>query len=295
MGKKISQITSEESTSISDTDWFEGEESGGTSFKTAFSVIKSTLKSYFDTLYLSGLAVSTASVTTSNVTGVEGTLHNLDVSGMTANRDFNLPTPSAAGKRIGVRLSVGNYTYELLLKINSVEWSRIFIDGEIVIFVSTGTGAGDWKIENDGRIPCKAKIKNTASQTINNGTVTTVILDEDGGYNTGSCADTGNNRMRFRRTGKYDCKGSLRYNSLSGMFAFRVVAFFEDGAGNVLAGNEKNANSGSYPFLIIARDLQRSAGEYLILTTYQNTGASQTTYVAIAALCPMLEITEILP
>lgn len=50
MGKKISQITNEESTSISDTDWFEGEKSGGTSFKTAFSVIKSTLKSYLDSV-----------------------------------------------------------------------------------------------------------------------------------------------------------------------------------------------------------------------------------------------------
>lgn len=52
MAKKISQITVEESTSISDTDWFHGEETGGTSFKTLFSVIKSTLKTYLDTLYV---------------------------------------------------------------------------------------------------------------------------------------------------------------------------------------------------------------------------------------------------
>lgn len=50
MSKKISQITNEESTSVSDTDWFEGEETGGTSFKVLFSVIKSTLKSYFDSV-----------------------------------------------------------------------------------------------------------------------------------------------------------------------------------------------------------------------------------------------------
>lgn len=53
MGKKISDITTSETTSITDTDLFEGEESGGTSFKSAFSVIKSTLKTYFDSLYLS--------------------------------------------------------------------------------------------------------------------------------------------------------------------------------------------------------------------------------------------------
>lgn len=50
MGKKISQITSEESTSISDTDWFEGEETGGTSFKTLFSVIRTTIWNYITNL-----------------------------------------------------------------------------------------------------------------------------------------------------------------------------------------------------------------------------------------------------
>jgi len=115
-------------------------------------------------LFKLGLGISSASVTTSNVTGVEGTLHNLDVSGMTANRDFNLPTPAAAGRRVGVRLSVGDATYALLLKINGSEWSRIFITGEIVIFYSTGTGAGDWAIEQDGRFPCVGMIKNTGAQ-----------------------------------------------------------------------------------------------------------------------------------
>lgn len=50
MGKKISQITNEETSALSDTDVFEGEEPGGTSFKVLFSVLKSTLKTYFDAL-----------------------------------------------------------------------------------------------------------------------------------------------------------------------------------------------------------------------------------------------------
>jgi len=63
MGKKISQITSEESTSISSTDLFEGEEAGGTSFKTQFSVIKSTLE---NSLSLTESRLSLSDVTTAN-------------------------------------------------------------------------------------------------------------------------------------------------------------------------------------------------------------------------------------
>lgn len=48
---RISEISNTESTSVSDGDLFEGEESGGASFKTAFSVIKSTLETYFDSVY----------------------------------------------------------------------------------------------------------------------------------------------------------------------------------------------------------------------------------------------------
>ena len=51
MAKKFSQITTEETSALSDTDIFAGEEAGGTTFKHAFSVLKSTLKTYFDTLY----------------------------------------------------------------------------------------------------------------------------------------------------------------------------------------------------------------------------------------------------
>lgn len=55
---QISDIAGVESTSVTDTDLFEGEESGGTSFQVAFSVIKSTLQTAFDALY-AGIAQDT--------------------------------------------------------------------------------------------------------------------------------------------------------------------------------------------------------------------------------------------
>ncbi len=54
MAKKISQITVTEAAALSDTDLFEGEEAGGTSFKYAQSVAKSTMKTYFDGIYSPG-------------------------------------------------------------------------------------------------------------------------------------------------------------------------------------------------------------------------------------------------
>ena len=47
MGKKISQITAEETGTLSETDVFEGEETGGSSFKYQLSVLKATLNSVY--------------------------------------------------------------------------------------------------------------------------------------------------------------------------------------------------------------------------------------------------------
>jgi len=50
--KKISQITAEETVSLSDDDVFEGEQADGTSFQYAFSVLKSTLAALYAAITL---------------------------------------------------------------------------------------------------------------------------------------------------------------------------------------------------------------------------------------------------
>lgn len=228
-----------------------------------------------DLVVTNRLSISSASVTTGNVTGIEGTLHILDVSGMTANRDFNLPTPSAAGVRCGVRLSVGDATYALLIKINSVEWSRIFITGEIVIFVATGTGAADWAIETDGRIPSSAMIKNTSGgQTINNGTSTVVTLDEVH-FDNASLANTASNLINARRTNKYLVFGYARYDGTSAAIPRCNAYIRENVGGGVLSLSEFYAGSSTYPAIPISAFVALSAGDQIRLEVYQNSGASQ--------------------
>jgi hypothetical protein len=51
MSKKIGEITITESSALSDGDVFEGEQSNGASFQYAWTIVKSTLKTYFDALY----------------------------------------------------------------------------------------------------------------------------------------------------------------------------------------------------------------------------------------------------
>lgn len=239
---------------------------------------------------LGGLTVTDASVTTANVTGVEGTLHNLDVSGMTANRDFNLPTPSAASQRIGVRLDVGDAAYTLIVKINSTEWSRLAITGEIVTFVSTGTGAGDWAVEIDGRIAFATRITNTAAQSIPNNTATTVTLDEeDTDFSVGDCADTVTSSIDCRRSGKYRICGFARYDNISAAATRVYLRLIESAGGTAIAACEKGALINTYPTMEIARELYLTAGVSYSLQIYQNSGSSQNTYASTPV---SLEIVE---
>lgn len=151
-----------------------------------------------------GLTVAIASVTTSNVTGVEDTHHILNLSGLTANRDFNLPTPSAAGVRCKVSISTGNNSYSLIVKANGTEIERLFITNESVEYTATGTGAGDWQLSQDNTISCLAVMERSTAQTITSGTTQKVQLNS-APINVGGLADVVTNfRATIRRNGNYD-------------------------------------------------------------------------------------------
>jgi len=121
-----------------------------------------------------------ASPTTAGVTGVVGTMHLLDISGLTAARDFTLPTTATTGDRIGVFCTTDAPTtaaYVLQIKsgaagdlINGVDhsstiWSSLFIKGETLIFRCINGSTADWIVEHDGRIPVAVRINNTYTHT----------------------------------------------------------------------------------------------------------------------------------
>ena len=115
-----------------------------------------------------------ASPTTAGVTGVVGTMHLLDISGLTATRNFTLPATAAVGDRVGVYLTTGDATYALVIigdtgdTINggsaATEWSRLFISNECVILRCV-TANSAWVVEYDGRIPQQAMCRLTTAAT----------------------------------------------------------------------------------------------------------------------------------
>ena len=159
-----------------------------------------------------GLNEIQASPTGAGVTGVVGTLHILDISGLTASRDFTLPATCAVGDRVGVFITTGDDAFELSLKpatgdtINGgspgAEWSRLFITNECVIFRCI-TADTDWIVEYDGRIPCNAMLREDTATTLSHNAFTKITLDAET-YDVGDIADpTTNNRMNCRRAGNY--------------------------------------------------------------------------------------------
>ena len=164
-----------------------------------------------------GLNEISASPTGAGVTGVVGTLHILDISGLTADQDFTLPATCAIGDRVGVYIKVGDADHELLLKpatgdtINGgstgAEWSRLFISNECVIFRCI-TADADWIVEYDGRIASCVAMSAASAQTGIAASAWTLLTQGASGSwttdpNVGNLADTANNAMKARRGGSY--------------------------------------------------------------------------------------------
>jgi len=160
-----------------------------------------------------GLTNVSLSVTTSDVNPTAGNRYLLDISGMTADRNFILPT-ATSGQEIVVTLTAGDSAYELILKgaatvtitgkggttAAATEWSRIFITGETIHFVATSST--NWQIVEDGRIPCHAIMQRQASQNLTTATITQIQLDTNK-VNVGDMNDLTNYRANIRRTGNY--------------------------------------------------------------------------------------------
>ncbi|MBN8654383.1 MAG: hypothetical protein J0M11_01510 [Anaerolineae bacterium] len=246
-----------------------------------------------------GLTNSASSVTTSNVTGVAGRRHILDVSGMTANRNFVLPA-GVAGQEIEVNISVGDDTYALILigdtgiSINggsaATEWSRLFITNETVRFVATSSS--NWNVINDGRIPCIAVLERQAAQSIANTTATKIAFDA-APTNRGNMGDIAtNDRVNIRRSNFYVVSGFASIGSVLDNQEFLEAELYKNGSlfkfkrdyvatasSNLFASPEAIAR-GTY-----------SAGDYFELYIYHNEGASQntdTTYYPTLAVIEQL-------
>ena len=185
----------------------------------------------------------------SNTTMVVGALYVVDGAALTADRTYTLPATAAVGDRIGVMMSAGSATYEVLLTaasgdtLNGVaggtEWSRLFIIGEVVILRCVAANA-TWVVEQDGRIPQVGNMRlstsadGEAANTFTRPTTCSTPGAWTADVNVGSVCTTASDRITARRAGRYNInyvgliKDLLTDQNLHG------AAVFHNGTANIL-------------------------------------------------------------
>ena len=241
-----------------------------------------------------------ASPTTAGVTGVVGTMHLLDISGLTASRNFTLPATAAVGDRVGVYLTTGDASYELIIigdtgdTINggsaNTEWSRLFITNECVILRCVTANAA-WVVEYDGRIPCLAGMLKTTNTNVNDVTATKIALNEVIVDNCSVCDSATNNRFNIRRTGTYKCTGKAGANTAN--IASHQTRTHKDGTFVFNQSDDIAAYAAAPPsFGLVAVN----AGQYLELYYYHNSAdnALRTYYGASGDDAQSMYIEELL-
>lgn len=243
---------------------------------------------------------STASPTTADVTGVVNTLHLLDISGLTASRNFVLPATAAVNDLVGVSITTGDNTHALILKADTgdsiiastttytaTEWTRLLMAGETVFFrciVANST----WIVEYDGRIPSYATgypndISTNSAATATVAPLVNAISDSGGMLDT-----TANFRIDIRRAGNYEVNVSMRgLNALSAAQAQNVYAY-KNGA--ALLSMQIRTASTSVEQCAVAKDFPLAVGDYIqlyFLHTQVNLGvrgSSQVTWCGVTEI-----------
>lgn len=230
------------------------------------------------------LPSSSQSPTSSNPTVTINSQHFINLSGLTANRNFVLPA-GAVGDVITISITAGHPAYAMLIvgaasgiTVNGVsvfppaEWSRLFITGESVTFVANSTT--NWQVLEDGRIPVLARMYYAgAGFTIPDATTTKAPLNTIK-FDNASVCDTTNNEIKFRRTNKYLLTGGMKYATLPANI-YRVIAW---GGTSVLAqaAGEIGGLQNTQATFSLATTTEFSAGDTRQLWLYQTN--APTTY-----------------
>lgn len=240
-------------------------------------------------------SIVSLSMTTGSVSAVESTFYVLNISGLTSDQDWNLPTPSASGKFIGVRLSVGDATYELSLKRNGVAVTKIFITGEVVEFVSTGTGAGDWEVYRDGRIPEHGIIERQAAQSFASGGGTTKVQMDTTIKNVGDVVDlsSGTWGIRARRDNDHEIIGVVIFaNAFSDQKNIQSIIHLNNVLDTYQITYVSTPTTGQPGMARVIYEKPLDGGDLINLIGFHNQGSAVNTSTTVGY--PQLSVKEIL-
>jgi len=169
-----------------------------------------------------------ATGTDADTTMAINTLYGVDMSAWaTADRTYTLPATAAVGDMIGIVVTAGDASHELLITAGSgdtlngiaggTEWSRVFIANEVVIMRCVAANA-TWVVVQDGRIPQQAILRvstagttNTAAAITNPTASTSCVMTAD--INIGDAASAAAGTFTARRASRYLATGQHTPNS----------------------------------------------------------------------------------
>ena len=234
-----------------------------------------------------GLSHSAETITTGNLTGVIGTLHDCTIAGMTAERNAILPAPTAIGQRIRIRVDDGDDEHELVIKgdtgvtINggtaATEDTRIFIAKEFMDYYSTSLT--NWETYIDGRIPCYFIGTDATGQTHN--VTTTQVFDvavDTPERDVGDLHDAANDRPVVRRAGDYKITLGMFFTALGTNISYSIN-IGKNGGGVTASGRHRSTQSSVYTYecggVATAYD-DASAGDYYQARVYNNDPTDRT-------------------
>jgi hypothetical protein len=201
----------------------------------------------------------------------------------TADRTYTLPAVAAVGDRVGIMLTGGNDSYELLITaasgdtLNGVaggtEWSRIFITNEVVI-IRCVTANSAWVIDIDGRIAqsCDMELTTAAdgesAATFTQPTAAAAPGAWTARIDNGSIATVGSDRITIRRGGNYITNVSFRAKDAISSLKYISVGLFKSAGVTLVIFDQVVAptaiGAGTGPVCKSMRELPLVVGDYLV-------------------------------
>lgn len=217
--------------------------------------------------------------TDADTTMAVGYMYVVDMSAWaTADCTYTLPAAAAVGDRVGIMVTSGNASFELIIKPNTgdtinggsaaAEWSRLFITGEVVILRCV-TADSAWVVEVDGRIPCRFYVTSNAAATANTGGTlyaltgaTTPGSWNTPSYNIGNTFSTSTSRMTARRANGWVMSGIMKPNANVSDANYCSLKLAESGGQQVFA-QLYAAVAASTLYVVGAGTMSIAAGAYV--------------------------------
>jgi len=220
---------------------------------------------------LTSIAPTAANVTATVTDNIN--YHYADLSGLTADRNFVLPSASP-GTKVVLNVQTGDDTYELVIIGNTgitidggsaaTEWSRLFISGETIELLAISTAA--WIVVHDGRIRSHALLTLSAADTTNTAAAATLPTWDNAPINVGDIADLTNYRVNIRRAGTYKVSGDYRANgNISDQHYVFLIVYLNGTGGTQVAVSDsrQSGTSTTASAAISSKSVICAVGDYL--------------------------------